>query len=227
MERELEIESLTQRLAELPTMEPYPRTEAYLLERIAFADGTLIARAVYENYLARRATVLELKKQAVLASDTYRRVSQLLKIAVQTESSLVEEIADQLNLDMREYCPRLFPDTETIARLQLSKTAKTSEARQYRPEIVIDHRGNQDVKLSSLSDGEGDRVSIAFVLAMCYISGSPILILDESLASLNAEYKHEAVELIRERGPRYSLMVMHEGVSGIFDRVIDLDQLAR
>lgn len=223
-EQEHRVEALTERLAKVPIVEPYPRTESYLLERISFADSTVQARARYAEWLGRRKKVIELKKQATEASDNFRRVSQLHKIAVQTESALVEEVAEHLNLDMSEYCPRLFPDTDTVAKLQLSKVAKTSEARQYRPEIVIDHRGNQNVKLSSLSDGEGDRVSIAFVLAMSYISGTPIIILDESLASLNSEYKHEAVELIRERGPRFSLVVMHDGVSGIFDRVIDLSE---
>ncbi len=49
-----------------------------------------------------------------------------------------------------------------------------------------------------MSGGEGDRASLALTLALNRLSSCPLLMLDESIASLDLNMKEAAIRTIRE-----------------------------
>ena len=82
----------------------------------------------------------------------------------------------------------LFDDPISI-NIALFKTVKTTSIVKPCININISYRGGEYNSLAEMSGGEADRVSLAITLALCRLSSSPILLLDESLSSLNQDLK--------------------------------------
>ena len=76
-----------------------------------------------------------------------------------------------------------------------------------------------------MSGGEGDRASLALTLALNRLSSCPILMLDESLASLDLTMKEAAIRTIRENTNTTVLVIMHDGIEGIYDATISIDEM--
>ena len=86
---------------------------------------------------------------------------------------------------------------------------------------------SQEVALSHLSGGEYDRCSVAFLLSLNEICGSPFLILDESISSLDLNLSEKVLEVIKDRQERQGtivLLVSHQANTGCFDHVLEMKQ---
>ena len=87
----------------------------------------------------------------------------------------------------------------------------------------ITYQAGQYDNINQLSGGEGDRVSLALTLALNRLSSSKLLLLDESFASLDGGLKESALKCIRHLSDSTVLVIMHDGVEGLYDNVINLD----
>jgi DNA repair exonuclease SbcCD ATPase subunit len=76
-----------------------------------------------------------------------------------------------------------------------------------------------------MSGGEGDRASIALTLALNRLSACPLIMLDESLDSLDLDMKETTIQTIRETTEATVLVIDYGMPEGYFDRVIDVDLL--
>ena len=80
-----------------------------------------------------------------------------------------------------------------------------------------------EADLSMLSGGELSRVVLAYTLALSEIFNSPVILLDECTASLDQELTGIVVESLRKNcNGKLVVMICHQVVGGIFDRVIEL-----
>ena len=121
--------------------------------------------------------------------------------------------------------PSLKSNTEVPSDCDLYKKLKTSENIKPIVNFDISYQGGKFDNIDQLSGGEGDRASIALTLALKRLSSCPILMLDESLASLDLDIKETTINSIRENITDTVIIIMHDGIEGIFDDVINVNDL--
>jgi DNA repair exonuclease SbcCD ATPase subunit len=147
--------------------------------------------------------------------------SVLLKEKIlEAESIAILNIIETINNHSQVYLDYFFPDNPIIVKLQSFKETKKDN----KPQIIIliDYKGNE-TDLASLSGGELSRVVLAFTLALSEIFNSPILLLDESTASLDQDSTTIVFDAIKENFKnKLVLIVAHQVVLGIFDNIIKI-----
>lgn len=156
--------------------------------------------------------------------------SKLLKErAIQLECKELQQVADRINKKIESVCSSIF-DKEIDIRLNLFKTMKTTGNTKPIANFIISYKGAVVDSITRISGGEGHRVSFAFTLALNKLSRCPILLLDESFGSFGAKNKPMAIKAIRQtyenkqHKNKICMVIMHEGVEGIFDNCIDFDE---
>ena len=145
------------------------------------------------------------------------------QIAIEIECKILQEIVDSINICIESVCSTLFDDISI--NLSLFKTMKTTGNVKPIVNFNIAYKGGSFDNINQMSGGEGDRASLALTLALNRLSSCPILMLDESLGSLNLSMKESAIRTIRENTTNTVLLIMHDGVEGHFDNVINVDEL--
>ena len=90
--------------------------------------------------------------------------------------------------------------------------------------LNIKYKGTILESVKELSDGEIDRISLAVTLSLNKITGNEILILDESISSIPLDKRANCISVIKrivQKGT-YTMVVMHDGIEGIFDDVLSI-----
>ena len=146
--------------------------------------------------------------------------------AVETECRILQEVVDSINASIEGVCSTLF-DRDINIRLNLFKTLKTTKNVKPVANFTISYQGGNFDNINQMSGGEGDRASLALTLALNRLSSCPILMLDESLASLDLNMKEAAIRTIRENTNNTVLVIMHDGVEGIFSNIFDLNEITQ
>ena len=144
--------------------------------------------------------------------------------ATETECAILQQITDQLNDSIQSICSSLF-DRDISIILSLYKTLKSTKHMKPLVNFNIGYQGGQFDNINQISGGEGDRISLALTLALNRLSMSPLIMLDESLASLDLTMKELAIRTIREHTNNTVLIIMHDGIEGIFDNVVNIDDI--
>ena len=154
---------------------------------------------------------------------------QLLKQhALETECKSLQDVISSINSSIENVCSTLF-DKEISIVLSLFKTIKSTKSVKPNVNFQISYKGGVFDNINSLSGGEGDRTSIALTLALYRLTSFPLLMLDETLASLDHDMKEATVEtlanIINQNKNRCIVVVLHDCVNGIFENVIDLEEI--
>ena len=142
---------------------------------------------------------------------------------METECRILQQVVDSINASIESVCSTLF-DRDINITLNLFKTLKTTKNVKPVANFSISYQGGVFDNINQMSGGEGDRASLALTLALSRLSSCPILMLDESLASLDINMKEAAIRTIRENTNNTVLVIMHDGVEGIFDHIIDCSE---
>jgi len=90
--------------------------------------------------------------------------------------------------------------------------------------LTICYKNVEYDNVNQMSGGEGDRVSLAILIALNKVSPSPILLIDEALSSLDQDLKTKAIISLKENLPpsKTVLCVDHGTVEGYYDHTIYL-----
>ena len=131
-------------------------------------------------------------------------------------NGLIEEI----NSHLSTYLSVFFPDNPLTLDLCLFKTNEKTKIVRNQINIQVGYRG-VSTDLTTLSGGEKDRVNLAFTLALAEIFSIPLLMLDETLSSLDRETTENILEHI-QKDSRSILIVAHQVSSGLFDHVYNI-----
>ncbi len=152
-------------------------------------------------------------------------LSTLKNLAIEVECSTLSSVVDSINLFLADISSYLFDDPITIS-LNLFKALKTKSRIKPTVNISIQYKGGEYDNLFQLSGGEADRISLALTLALSRLSNCPFLLLDECLASLDANLKETCLKIIRKYlSPNKTvILVCHDINEGSFDHIIDLSQ---
>ena len=194
------------------------------MEELSINDMTgRINRARLTNlYLSQHR---ELENRQLEIQRKYLRWTHLLTLKakmIEVECQVLQSTVDNINSILGEIVNGLFDEPITIA-LRLFKQNKTTERVRPVVNISISYKGAEFDNVNQLSGGEGDRVSLALTLALNRVSGCPLVLLDESMSSLDGGVKEMCIHQIQNNTPgRTVICVNHEGVEGHYDHVISL-----
>ena len=145
--------------------------------------------------------------------------------AIEVECQVLQTTVDSINLVfISDIATRLFDDPITIS-LSLFKTLKSKDRVKPTVNLSINYRGGEYDNITQLSGGEGDRISLAITIALARLNSSPFLLLDECMASLDADLKECSVDVLRHflGNTKTIISVLHEGTEGYFDDIISLE----
>lgn len=168
------------------------------------------------------------RSQAVSLSVRIENARSLKKYAEALETRMLEQIISDLNTSLEEICPSLFKPGASVYLTLTKQNASNDNLRTSFDIHLV--QGGKDIVLSGVSGGEGDRVSFAMTLALADLPafyGSPVILLDETMGSLNQEMREQCISAIKEfahRRPHKTIVAVdHLTLSGLFDEVKMVD----
>lgn len=185
----------------------------------------------YEKYDERRtqydyilASLKELDEEEKRILDDKKCYDIIMAKVKETESEVLGNIIVNINIVLQGYLDAFFPDQPINVSLSPFKEGRTGT----KNEIVCNctYGGNSflidshTIVNQVLSGGEFDRVNLAMLLAIGKIIKSPIMMLDESLSSLDDVTCNLIIDNIKQEKNKLILIVLHQSIQGNFDNVI-------
>jgi len=144
-----------------------------------------------------------------------------LRKILESESIAIAQTIETINYHMNFYLEKFFPnDPITVAICPYKETKKD-----IKPSINLEigYKGTL-TDINSLSGGEYDRVTLSIVLALNTIFGSNILMLDESISSLDADLTNDILEVLKDNlSEKVVIVVAHQISVGVFDCVVNVE----
>jgi energy-coupling factor transporter ATP-binding protein EcfA2 len=120
------------------------------------------------------------------------------------------------------YLDEFFTTDPLSLNIKTVKETKNKKKRKPEIHITLDYKG-RECDPNSLSGGELQRLILAFTLAFTERFNLPVLLLDECTSNLDQELTSEVVSVIKKyQHSRPILLVAHQVVSGMFDKVITI-----
>jgi DNA repair exonuclease SbcCD ATPase subunit len=174
----------------------------------------------FENYKGLSKKVEEIQKHEIKARKRYASACLFRDKILETESIAIANMIENINSHSQLYLDHFFPDNPISVKLSAFKEGKTGE----KPciNLEIDYKGIEH-DLSMLSGGEMSRVILAFTLALAEIHNSPLILLDESTASLDQDLTSSVINGLKENfSNKLVVLIAHQVVQGVFDKVIKL-----
>lgn len=154
------------------------------------------------------------------AKHMYQKCIEFKEMIAKAEGISIASSIDTLNMNAQIFLDAFFPDEPMSARIVPVK-GKDSKKERRQINIELDYKG-MSLETSMLSGGEYDRLSLAFMLGICNISKSPIVLLDECISSLDQENAENVCSYLRtHQSDRCSILIAHQVVSGVFDQVVE------
>lgn len=165
---------------------------------------------------------LEVKRdQVIQMTSDLTHLQKLRQTAVDIECQQLQTTVDSINNAMSDILDNIFEDPITV-RIQLYKQLKSNKSLKASVNLSISYKGAEYDSINQMSGGEGDRISFALILALNQVSTSPLLMLDESMSSINANLRESCLRSLRESVgiTKTVLVINHEDVEGHYDEVI-------
>jgi DNA repair exonuclease SbcCD ATPase subunit len=179
------------------------------------------------DQIYRRRDELTKKQEEVLALHQRNTAIQKLRgIAIEVECHTLQQTVDSINATLADLVSLLFDEPITVT-LNTFKTLKNNRSKPN-VNLSITYRGGEYDSLNQLSGGEGDRISFALTIALSKLNPCPLLLLDESMASLDANLKEICLHVLENNrqgggGEKTIFCINHEGTEGDYEEVITLE----
>jgi len=178
------------------------------------------------KYLEYQEEIEKLQREEEKITDEFKlmekncmRCSTILTGIEYAESKMLSKFIDTINHNLSIHLDAFFTEPMTV----FIKTFKENDKPTINLEIY--YKGNE-TDLSNLSGGEYDRLNLALILTFNFLSQSKVLILDESLSSINQELSTDIIMHLKEnKADKLVWMTQHQAVKGMFDNVFELKSL--
>lgn len=171
-------------------------------------------RTRYQKYLDDLTSV---QARVKAAQSRYTLLRQFREHVLQSEMLALQSLIDEINTHLVPYLQVFFPDNPLTLEVKLFKANEKTKMVRNQVNLSVGYRGAV-TDLSTLSGGERDRVNLAFTLALAEIFSIPLLMLDETLSSLDREMTENILEHI-QKDSRAILVIAHQVSLGLFDHV--------
>jgi DNA repair exonuclease SbcCD ATPase subunit len=197
------------------------------METIKDVDEKKVKVKLYFEYLKQKKTWTSHKKKVGLltlqkdeAEWNYKQTHKLSEVLSKLEAERIQGFICSLNSSIQSYCDHFFVDEPLTIQLTCFKETKGLKKAQITFNLV--YKDYEATDLGILSGGEYDRLQLAVCLAFADISKVPLLMLDESLASLDETTCGTVVAKLSD-SKRLTILVAHQVSSeGTFDCVVRL-----
>ena len=177
----------------------------------------------YAVEIMKKGKVLEEKRNKLLCLQKDVQSLNKLKLkAVDVECKQLEDTINNINTVLETTLPIFFDDPISL-KLLLYKKVKKNESLKPGLNLEISYRGCKYYNLNDLSGGAGDRISLALLLALNFVSNSPLILLDECVSSLDGELKEKCITAIKSIPNKTVVCIDHDDtLEGFYDSVINI-----
>ena len=182
-----------------------------------------IESALTANEAMRKQEDLSCKREELIElSQKVYHLERLKGIAVDVECKVLQQTVDSINATINVLAEAIFEEPIRV-ELKLYRKVKTTKKIKPMVNIEIRHKGCIFENPSEVSGGEEDRLSLLLTLALNRLSGSPLLLIDETFSSLDDELKTHCLRAIRSITPHKMVVcVDHSSIEGYYDKVLDI-----
>lgn len=156
----------------------------------------------------------ELNKKVEL----YKRLEAIIKKA---ELASLNNFLEHINSTLAKILDEIFDAPITINFSMIKKLKNGKEKNDI--SLNITYNGNEYDSIKQLSGGECDRLSFAITLCFNKVLNSRLLLLDESINSLDAEMRQRILKILNENKAPITICINHEVIKGLFDDIIELE----
>jgi len=166
-------------------------------------------------------SINDLLKQKIEYEHKYNASLKFKNIILSCEAAIMHDVINNINLTAKTYLDIFFQEDPITVNLASFKENKKG---MIVPTINVEteYKG-MECDLSMLSGGELSRVILAFTLALNELFNSPLILLDESTASLDQESTNIVFEAIKNNCiSKTVIIIAHQVVNGGFDNIISL-----
>lgn len=171
----------------------------------------------YDNWINQ---MENLKERESLSSKRYSSSLLLKQSILEAESIAVTNIVNNINTNASIFLEHFFPVNPIVVNIVCFKEVKNNSKPQLNVEVLYK---DMMCDLSTLSGGELSRVILAFTLSLADLYQSPLLLLDETTASLDEELTTIVFETIKEHFRNIPILsISHQCTEGIFDTVLKI-----
>jgi energy-coupling factor transporter ATP-binding protein EcfA2 len=162
--------------------------------------------AEFSKYWQRVNTLNSQEKEVETTLPRAVKLQSLIKTA---EKIALDETIEQINCRAQIYLDKFLPDVNV------------SLVFNGRLDIDVIYKQHAS-DLGSLSGGEFARVVLAFTIAMAEMNNVYLLLLDESLSSLDADTTSEVINVVKANYSGQVISIAHQTTKGVFDQVVEL-----
>jgi DNA repair exonuclease SbcCD ATPase subunit len=186
-------------------------------------EKKLLEDSIYGNKISNKRSELEIKRNSLIELQTDMTVLNRIKLkAIEIECKQLEDTVNNINTVLETTLPIFFPEPISL-NLCLYKKIKTGNKIKPGLNLEISYKGMKYDNINSLSGGEGDRISLALLLALNSVSNSPIILLDECVSSLDGNLKENCITAIKSIPDKTIICVDHDdSLEGFYDSIIEV-----
>ena len=175
------------------------------------------------NALHKKNSLTILRQEVVDLSQKAYYLERLKGIAIDVECKVLQQTVDSINVTINVLAEAIFEEDIRV-ELKLYRKVKTTKKIKPMVNVEIRHKGGIYENPSEMSGGEEDRLSILLTLALSRLSGSPLLLIDETFSSLDDDLKEYCLRAIRSvTSNRIVLCVDHSSIEGYYDQVLNIE----
>lgn len=200
------------------------------MEHINKMNNTKLELFHYNNYLKlnNQLETLNKEKEEYDTKLTNYKSKQNNLVIIREKSKLAELLAlegiiQNINEQAKYYLDMMFTSDPIIVKIETFKNVKSDV--KFQMNTYINYKGEEYDNIDQLSGGERQKCELAFSLAVNAIMNSKIMMLDECINNLDTEVNTEILRLLLDFSQTYNkliLVVSHECVNGLFDKIIDI-----
>nr|QBK91760.1 MAG: chromosome segregation ATPase [Pithovirus LCPAC304] len=183
----------------------------------------IVEKARVTNEAVRRQTSLQTQREFIVeAQEKVYHLERLKGIAVEVECKVLQQTVDSINSTINILAENIF-DEPIRVELKLYRRLKTKKTIKPGVNVEIRYKGGVYENPNEISGGEQDRLSLLLTLAMNRLSGSPLIMLDETFSSLDEGIKEHCLRAVRSAtSGKTVICVDHSGVEGYYDQVLQI-----
>lgn len=139
--------------------------------------------------------------------------------ALEVERTLLQGTLNMINGNINHVLKMLFDDPISVEFKIETKIGDSSIRQQVNEEVK--HKRMSYTDINKMSGGEGDRISLAILLAFAKLSPCPFILLDESLRALDIENRERFVKALKKIKDKTVICTDHAATEGLYDFVCD------
>lgn len=195
------------------------------LEREIEDQAALVAAGKrYQEIVALTEKLQSTDEHRVQYVNYQQSLMRIRDLIIEVSTTAMETIVSSINITVNEILQHLFR-REIKVILSTTKYVESKDANKLEVNFEVYYRNNTFKKIDELSDGEQDRISFALMLALSIRTSSPLLLLDECMASIDGYHRERCLKALRVYARnKIVIHVCHEVVEGSHDHIVTVDK---